>query len=106
MTSSDHQRSPEGVPVSTAPPALHPLRLLVLLVVLAVALQVGRAPTATSAPRAAVGEGLSLTASASPTVVTKVGQSVAYTVVVRNRGTSGVGNLLVSDPAAGLSALV
>lgn len=91
----------------TARPFLHPLRLLVLLVALAtaLALQVGRAPTAGAAPRAA-GEGLSLTASASPTTVTTVGEPVVYTVVVRNRGTSSVVDLLVSDPAAGLSALV
>ncbi|GAA3575666.1 hypothetical protein GCM10022197_35930 [Microlunatus spumicola] len=80
---------------------------LATLVVLATAvgLQVGQAPTASAAP-AAAGDGLSLSASAGPTTVSRVGQAVAYAVVVTNRGTSSLTNLLVSDPTSGLSALV
>ena len=78
--------------------------LLVLLLVLGAAggLQAGAAPTADAAPA----QGLSLTASVAPTAVSRVGQPLAYAVVVRNRGADDLTDLLVTDPAAGLSELV
>lgn len=84
----------------TRPVQLAPV--LVLLLVASVGLQVGRPPAAQAVPT----EGLSLTATAGPTAVSRVGQQIAYAVVVRNRGAEDLADLLVSDPAAGLSALV
>ena len=50
--------------------------------------------------------GLTLTATTSPTSVTRPGQTVAYTFVARNRGNQTLRELLVTAPFPDLSALV
>ena len=66
-----------------------------LLAVLLAAQAVG-APAASAAT-----QGLSLTATATPTSVSRVGQQVDYAVAVRNRGDQSVRDLLVSAPVPG-----
>ncbi|SER15181.1 conserved repeat domain-containing protein [Microlunatus flavus] len=60
--------------------------------------------TATSKP--VTTPGLALTASATPTVVTRADQVVAYRFVARNKGNETLRDLLVRAPFPGLSALV
>ncbi len=55
---------------------------------------------------ASAGPGLALTVTASPTSVSRPGQSDAYTFVARNRGDQTLQNVLVTAPFPGLSALV
>lgn len=83
-------------------------RPLSLVVVAVTALGGLLGAQAAAAPSAAAASGahLSVSATASPTAVSRVGQDVAYTVVVRNAGDVTLRDLVVRDPAAGLSALV
>lgn len=67
---------------------------------------VNASATATATSTATLAPGLSLTATTNATTLTRVGQRVGYTVVARNKGNVTLRDLLVTDPAAGLSALV
>ena len=53
-----------------------------------------------------VSQGLSLTSSTTPSAVSTVGQTVDYTVVVRNRGNVSLRSLIVRSSSPGISALV
>lgn len=68
------------------------------------AVQVSATATASSTPTAA--PGLALTATTSPTTVSRPTQPVAYTFVARNKGNQTLSDLVVSAAFPGLSALV
>lgn len=80
------------------------LRLLVLTVVVlgaTLGTQTAQTPVA-----AAATSGLALTATTGPTSVSRPGQTVAYTFVAENTGSTSLSHLLVSAPIPGVSALV
>lgn len=95
-TAPGRRRPWRGIPRAVTPALVGVTALAAVL-----GAQVGGAPVASAAT-----QGLSLTATAAPTTVSRVGQQVDYTIAVRNRGDQSVRDLLVSAPVPGLSALV